>query len=151
MKKNSQTTILAFLVIIMIFVWFSTFKKINSKMSRRKAHSQSPAISKQFSDEGGDFLFWQDKAIKSRRPSEFREWGRNPFILVKVITDVSKLNLMGISWDENLPQAIINEIIVNRGDVIDGNEVIKIFPDRVILRGSDQERIELKLWREEEK
>jgi len=61
-------------------------------------------------------------------------WGRNPFVpkaTAAARTSVPILN--GIMWDEKNPKAIINDIIVQKGDKINGNTVIEIGQNRVIL------------------
>jgi hypothetical protein len=57
------------------------------------------------------------------------------------------LNLSGIFWDEQAPQAIINEKIVGIGDRVRGITVVEIKDDRVILNDGEK-NIELKMTQE---
>ena len=145
MKKNIRIIILIFLVVIMVFVWASNFKT----MRRRKIYRRDSSVSKHISEEKKDFIFWGDKTIKKRQESEFKQWGRNPFTLGGRLDALLRFNLMGILWDRDSPQAIINEKIVEVGDVIDGNKVIKILRDHVILYDG-QNTFQLRLWQGEE-
>ncbi len=139
MGKNIRIIVLVFLVVIMFFVWNSFFKKLR----RVKRYSKAATVYKE-EDVSRTFTFWANKEIKKRSYSKFKEEGRNPFTLAKGITAMKGLDLMGILWDVESPQAIINGEIVGVGDMIKGNEVIAILKDRVILK-NDEKKFELEL------
>ena len=124
----------------MIFVWVSLFKNVR----RVKTYPGEAASVSREEDIASRFVFWGKKEIKKRNDSEFKDWGRNPFVLAEGITAVTGLNLIGILWDADSPQAIINEEIVRVGDRVEGNEVVDILKDRVILHDGEKE-FELRL------
>lgn len=75
-------------------------------------------------------------------------WGRDPFVLGEVKSEKkgpTRLVLNGIIWDEKNPYAIINDEVVAKGDTIDGNTVIEVRRDSVIL-DSGTEQFTLKMW-----
>lgn len=79
--------------------------------------------------------------------SNYSSWGRNPFAISGTpIRRFEGLILNGILWDNKSPMAIVNEKIVKIGDKIDGNVVVDIEQDRVILNDGSK-NIELLLGR----
>ncbi|MBL7068367.1 MAG: hypothetical protein ISS34_00725 [Candidatus Omnitrophica bacterium] len=74
-------------------------------------------------------------SVKRRaRKTEYTVWGRNPFVPELTPKErLVKLTLNGILWDEDYPSAILNKSIVKIGDVVDGNTIVDIGPDKVIL------------------
>ncbi len=79
-------------------------------------------------------------AIRDAKRTEYVSWGRDPFSLpqdsaITPITPITPttLNLNGIIWVKESPVAIINDNFVGIGDRIDGNTVVDITRDRVIL------------------
>lgn len=82
------------------------------------------------------FQEFEDKIVVS-------EWGKDPFTY-KPLAHMGDLRLGGIVWDEEAPTAIIDGEIVGVGDVIGGNVVVEIQPDRVILNDGS-EMVELTL------
>ncbi len=78
--------------------------------------------------------------------TKFVSWGRNPF--APRGSAIKNLLLNGILWDKEKPMAIINDTTVSIGDKIDGNTIIDIKEDRVILNDGTG-NIELKLGYEE--
>lgn len=66
--------------------------------------------------------------------TEFAEYKKNPFIpKVKHAEAKRDVILNGILWDKTTPAAIINNEVVGVGDVIEGNTVVGITPNKVIL------------------
>jgi len=68
------------------------------------------------------------------------DWGSDPFFkgTVRQRTKFSQKtqqswHLAGILFNNNNPHAVINNIIVKKGDSLDGAEVLEINKDRVIL------------------
>lgn len=96
-------------------------------------------------------FFELEEELKKNRPQ--LKWVRNPFQFPpkKEVekTDVGKLNLTGIIYDETSPVAVINDIIVHEGDEIEGVKVIKIESEEVLLE-EDGESYTLKLLKREE-
>jgi hypothetical protein len=80
-------------------------------------------------------------AKRQAKKTEFKAWGRNPFLPGSA---AAVLDLSGILWDEEAPKAIISGNIVAVGDKVEGNTVVDIRPDRVILNDGNK-TIELKL------
>lgn len=64
--------------------------------------------------------------------SAYHSWARDPFS-PSAINRVVDLELNGILWDTEAPQAIINEHIVGIGDIVRGNIIVDITQDTVIL------------------
>ncbi|MBI4335518.1 MAG: hypothetical protein HY589_02575 [Candidatus Omnitrophica bacterium] len=60
-------------------------------------------------------------------------WGRDPFVFGGAKTAEGDLVLNGIVWDEKNPSAIINGNIVNIGGEINGNIIVDIQRERVIV------------------
>ncbi len=142
--KNSRLIILFGLIIIMIFVWSTSFKK------NKRPRSISKGLGTVESEEEiKSFVTWADKSLKARKTSSFKEWGRNPFTLTPGMIAESSFHLLGILWDIKTPQAIINDTIVKVGDVIDGYRVVDVQKNKVILNNANN-TFELILWEEQE-
>ncbi|MFH1856299.1 MAG: hypothetical protein ABH836_03590 [Candidatus Omnitrophota bacterium] len=63
-------------------------------------------------------------------------------IPLKQVTSVSDIKLEGIVWDTGGKSlAIINGDMVQEGDLIGGNKIEKIFPDRVIILVDEKETV----------
>jgi hypothetical protein len=144
MKKNIQIIALVVLAVIMVLVWSVSLKKV--KRARGTNKYQAALTSQEISG-GQDFPFWGKKSAKKKPKSAFGQWGRNPFTLAKGVTALSGVNLMGILWDSKSPQAIINDAVVGINDTIEGNKVLDIQRDRVIIYNG-KETLELRLWEE---
>lgn len=96
-------------------------------------------------------FFELEEQLKKNRPR--LKWVRDPFRFPpkKEIekTDVEKLNLTGIIYDEGSPIAVINDEIVHEGDEIEGVKVIKIESERVLLEKDGKPyTLELIKWEE---
>ena len=87
----------------------------------------------------------RDEAAIQRQLERMQlDWGRNPFEPAGVgpSSRAGLLTLRGLSvttTGRNL--AIINETILREGDVIDGNAVVRIEPDQVVLQKDGREFI----------
>lgn len=75
--------------------------------------------------------------------SKFTSWKRNPFVAGGTST-ASNLVLSGIIWSKSKPKAMIGDMIVTKGTKIEGNTVVDIKPDKVILNDGTKD-FELKL------
>jgi len=72
--------------------------------------------------------------------TNFVGWRRNPFVPeIKLKEDVITLTLNGILWDEIMPRAIINSDVVDIGDVIEGNRIVAINHNNVILNDGTED------------
>ena len=63
---------------------------------------------------------------------------RYPFSPSQQKSDIS-IKLTGIVWDEKSPAAIINGVLVRKGDMIDGKEVKDITRNSVTVKEGDKE------------
>jgi hypothetical protein len=72
-------------------------------------------------------------------------WGRDPFTFGKTKGAGGDLVLNGIVWDEQFPSAIINGNVVKVADELDGNRVIEIRKEKVVLDKAGV-NYELHLW-----
>lgn len=64
--------------------------------------------------------------------SKFTAWKRSPFVSTGTSTS-SNLILSGVIWNKDKPKAMIGDTIVTEGSKVQGNTVVDIKPDRVIL------------------
>jgi len=88
------------------------------------------------------------RAISVKREAkrtEYETWGRNPFAPeIAPKEEIVRLTLNGILWDEAYPSAILNNSVVKIGDVVAGNTVVDIGPDKVMLNdGTDDFELRL--------
>lgn len=140
-KKKIQLIITGVLVIVLFFAAASGVKKA------REAKSKSASIA------AGAAGLGQDQSLKEKMSAEVKDGAnqllqkleeetrgleliRDPFVPAPVVpskTIPSGLHLTGIVWDRENPKAIINEIITSVGDSLEGNSVVEIKQDRVIL------------------
>ncbi|MEW6008541.1 MAG: hypothetical protein AB1629_02785 [Candidatus Omnitrophota bacterium] len=142
--KNARLIILLVLIIIMVFVWSTSFKKIKRPRIMAKG-----SVALEPEKDVKSFVFWQDRMVKGRKVSAFKQWGRNPFALTQGMIAESSFRLLGILWDIKIPQAIINDTVVGVGDVIDGYNVVGIEKNKVILNNGTN-TLELILWEEKD-
>lgn len=64
----------------------------------------------------------------------YPDWKRDPFSLERMLEAQGRgLELGGIMSDEKSCHALINDYVVRIGDTIEGNKVVDIQKDRVIL------------------
>jgi len=79
----------------------------------------------------------------------YKTWGRDPFVSEKS-RDVERqetapdLKLSAISWKGGEPIVLINDLVLRRGESVEGAEVVEIYPRSVVLISSG-ERIVLSL------
>ena len=136
--KDKKIPILVFLIVIMLFVWMRSCAIV---LKKGRLKSSTPVkLSLQQAEP-------QSKAVlepRTRPRSQFKEWGRSPFVLQKSKKYGSGLILGGILWDKDNPQAIINNQVVGLNDELEGYKIIEIRKDRVIL-SDGANKIELKL------
>lgn len=137
-KKRIELIITGVLVIILILAWANTaavLKKKNAPAKKSVSIVSSQPVAVQEKTRG----------IQETENNEDLSWVRCPFSGKPLILGAAEdMKLNGIIWDERNPMAVINDIIVRKGDTCDGHLVIDITQDKVILKGSDKE-IELRL------
>ena len=79
---------------------------------------------------------------RSTAKTDFVSWDRNPFAPKTTPAKVvAKFTLSGIIWDQKEPKALINNVVVGIGDEIDGNKVVDIKQDRVVLNDGTEDII----------
>ncbi len=81
--------------------------------------------------------------LKERKikPIEDAGWKRNPFLMESQPTkEHSSLVLSGVSWDEGIPLALINDEILKVGDFLEDKsfKVIRITKDSVLLNNGNK-------------
>jgi len=124
-----------------IIAVFSLFYGIfNPSRTKRNLLTKDTGFQKTIVTEKG-IIFLTRRAKRSN----YSSWGRNPFLISGApIRRFGGFTINGILWDKKNPLAIINERIVKIGDKIDGNTVVNIKQDRVILNDGSKD-IELLL------
>lgn len=131
LKFDKKKAILVVLAVISVFIWHSGLKPFSRKKS---GVLPVPPLSGSLE---------QRRGLKKR--SNYKNWGRNPFIITKTpVSDSSRLSIGGIVYDEKDICALVNDQVVRAGDEVNGNRVVDIKPDRVILNDGNKD-IELKL------
>ncbi len=83
---------------------------------------------------------------RTAQRTRYEFWGSNPFVLQKdtPAQSFSGLVLNGIAYDVTRPAAIINDKIVKAGDNVETYQVVKIYPNRVVMTdGTSTFEIEL--------
>lgn len=69
------------------------------------------------------------------------EFGRDPFVgetAVSSGSDAQNLVLKGVFWDEQNPKVLVNDTMLQIGDVIIGYKVTEIHPKSAVLRMGDK-------------
>jgi len=60
-----------------------------------------------------------------------------------ILENLPELN--GIMYSAQDPQAIINDAVVSRGEIVDGFTVLEVFQDKVLMMSPKGNEFELKL------
>lgn len=139
-KKQVELIITGAAILIFIVLLVNTFTK-----SKRPSPPPTP-VSRPAPEEVEPTLARRVKPELEKKRE--LDWRRDPFGLEKIIVEgeeAIQLILKGIIWDEEKPFAIINEVVVNKGDKIEGNTVIEIKRDSVIL-SNGLKKFTLKIW-----
>jgi len=71
--------------------------------------------------------------------TEHATWAKSPFVQKSVQGMAAGLSLQGIIWDEKNPKAMINGVIVKKGDTIQGNTVVEIRKQSVVLNDGERD------------
>lgn len=125
------------LIVLAILAVFSIIYGITAKPGARTADTAVFTPEKASPKEGA--LSVERRAKRS----QFNSWKRSPFVSGGTSTS-SNLVLSGIIWNKDRPKAMIGDAIVVKGSKIEGNTVVNIKPDRVILNDGTKD-FELKL------
>jgi len=129
-KKNIEIIATAFLIIALIFVSISSYKKIKGVISRTVVTGQNVEQAKVASASPVAATI-----SKQAEGKLFKDWGRDPFsgVIYSVQGKDITLKFTGVLWDDNNPQALINGKIVGNNSTVGKYRVIKINRDSVIL------------------
>ena len=118
-------------IILIVLSVFAAISLIHGIMAKPKSKYAPPAPGVQ-----------QPAGIQARashvsmqrhaRRTKYKTWNRNPFAEAGSGTS-STLVLNGIIWSKDKPKAMIGDTIVTKGSVVNGNKVIEITPNKVVL------------------
>lgn len=129
MAKNK--IILGILVVVAIFVGMAAWKAL--------LRSRVPANTNQ------EVSLALDAQNRQKSRTKYKTWGRNPFTSARIsASGVTGLWLGGIIYNAQGGYALINNQIVHVGDEVNGNRIVDIKRDRVILNDGSKD-FELKL------
>ena len=140
-KDKIQLIITLGLGVVLIFVVIQAFQ--GKGRPKQKAASQAAGVTG-LNGTGLPKLLVYDNLEKQAAEVKLE---RDPFEIVKVQSTLDGkpvLILMGISWDEQEPIAIINDTVLKKGSAIEGHTVVDIFKDKIILNDGNT-NLELKL------
>ena len=130
-KFDQKKAILAVLALIAVFVWYNGLRSF----SKQKTNAPSGDIEASSSGQ----------KIKQKKRAGYKDWGRDPFMVTQTPVSISSaLALDGIVYDEKDSYVLINNQLLHIGDEVNGNRVVDIQQDRVILNDGNKD-IELKL------
>ncbi|MFH1398056.1 MAG: hypothetical protein ABIH27_05870 [Candidatus Omnitrophota bacterium] len=139
-KEVKQFIMVAVLVIVLIFVMLSSFKK---KPTKKKAPIvKSPAELavdiKALSPGPGILLDNKEIALQKQRMD--LDWGKDPFnMAIEKEFQLADLKLKGISYGEGKKgYAFINDEIVKPGDRVGDYEVVEVEKNKVLLQKAGQ-------------
>lgn len=125
-KKKIEIIVTSIGIVILIFI-----------VVPKKSHPPSPVKAgkeDRLRRMSAEVLTKADKSQTLKKAITAQKWGRDPFIFGETKTaETGGLSLNGILWDEIAPSAIINNTVVKIGDEVDGNRVVDIQKERVIL------------------
>lgn len=136
-KKIAALIVLSVLAVISLIYGLTASPK---GKSRKYTTSGQLAISPYQQGAAGDVVAVKRRAKRSR----FKVWNRNPFVSGSTGAAATELALNGIIWNKVKPKAMIGDAIVVKGDVVGGNRVVDIQPNKVILNDGTKE-FELKM------
>lgn len=132
-KEKKQIIIVGVLVLVMLIAWADTLRKT---VFKKRAPAVASTEKAQAVDQAGQpqeaKLIVATKDLYGQLAAHAKDLKltRDPF---NFALTRGGLKLIGIIWDRERPQAIINNIVVNPGDKISINKVIKIERDSVVL------------------
>lgn len=128
---DKKKAILAVLAFISVFIWYNGLKS----SSKKKNNAPSGYLE----------TYSSGQKLKQKKRAGYKEWGRDPFVITQTpASHSSALALGGIVYDEKDSYVLINDQVLHRGDQVNGNRVVDIKRDRVILNDGNKD-IELRL------
>src|SRR3989338_584463 len=131
-------------IILIVLTVFAVISLIYGITAIPKGRAVRAAVSQRPSPDADTYVAKTLPSSERRfKRSKFTSWRRSPFVPVSTAA-TSKLVLSGIAWNKDKPKAMIGDAIVMKGDEIDGNKVIDIKPDRIILNDGTKD-FELKI------
>ncbi|MFH1202138.1 MAG: hypothetical protein V1674_04530 [Candidatus Omnitrophota bacterium] len=147
--RSTKIIVFIFLCVIMVLVWMRSCavvaKKYGAKpQAENKTADVAPLVATIPSSKAATLQVQTVSEAPPNLRTKYTKWGRSPFVLQKSRKFGFNLNLAGVLWDKDNPQAIINGRIVGKGDEIEGFKVIEITKDKVIL-SDGANRVELRL------
>lgn len=154
-KKKQQLVITGALLIVMAVMLARVLFFSKSGAARKTAAGASQTVDAQLIAANMTFLVSvrQSEAQWIQQEDEWKKpWGKDPFGEAGVTFELggpSSFSLSGIVWDEKMPVAIVNDKLLQTGDLIDGCQVKTIFKSSVSL-SCDDKIFELKLFKPEE-
>ena len=116
------------LVVLSVLAVISIARGIMAPAKHKKAIAAGSAVA------AADKNKTHPDAIMERRAkrTSFKAWKRSPFARAGSSSS-SSLALNGIIWNKDRPKAMIGDVIVAKGDTVEGNKVVEIKPKSVIL------------------
>ena len=140
-KRRIEFIIVAVLILVFIILLANTFFRSKKPEVLIAPQPVQPVTEK------AEPIAPKLKDAQGRLEKKGLIWGRDPFRLARTknLSSNRDLALNGIIWDEGDPYAIINGKVVISGDYINGNMVVYIGKNSVIL-DSGTEQFELKVW-----
>lgn len=141
-KKQKQIIIVAVLILVLVIAWVNAFSAIKKRAAKKTAVSQTAVVVPATESTQ------QVSVAQPIYPKETNlEWLRCPFsgkFYTGYKGEAFDLKLAGILWDEEKPQAIINNEVVGVGSNVGVYNVVEIRQYSVFITdGSDV--FELKL------
>ncbi len=147
-KRKKQLIMTAGLVLLLVIAWANTFKAV---AKRKKAKLATPVVAAPAAatvSSKAPVAPAKKPAISQRVEDEDDSaWGRCPFSGKAFYGEAKALDLKltGILWDEDNPQAIINDEIREKGQKVGKFQIIEILPEEVII-SDGTEKFELKIY-----
>jgi len=147
-KQKKQLIITAGLILILVIAWMNTYKVIsNKKKGKLTPPVKSVSAGSSGSNQAATDAVKKPLIVQKPVVEDDSAWGRCPFS-GKVFYGEAKaldLKLTGILWDEDNPQAIINDEIRGIGQKVGKFLIIEILPEEVIV-SDGTEKFELKIY-----
>ena len=140
-KDSNLLIILGIMLVFLIFLSVMTVIKMNKK-KKKMSDTVVAGLEKKVNETKSPHF---DVYAYLEAKTEIPAISRDPFLKTLPLTqNKNSLNLMGIAEDKESSYAIINDIIVKVGSVIEGATVLEIQKTKVLLI-KDKEYIELQL------
>ncbi len=169
MKARKGPIVVVVLAIAMVGLWLWVLgilpikKTVKELIERPVTVEVTPEELRKRAEETATSLSdWLEKQEKMDRMLVYHEGPRNPLLLTvkkkeeavekSLPPQPPKLVLRGIAWDETEPLAMINDLVLKEGDVVEGARIVKIDFGQVAVRyGSERFVIKLIEWEQKTK